>query len=159
FQSVTATPRSAPGSRASSRPRSVAVELDGVAVRVLDVDRRPPAPARDPHAGPLDPRAYLLPLGAREPKAEVVEAARAGVEPPPAPDEVQEVAPAGRLEKDHARVRERGPEPEDVRIEALGALEVPRLEREVAEPAVHPRHTRRTSASAGAGAPGSRPGT
>src|SRR5437773_9129731 len=117
---------------------SVAVELDGIAVRVFDVDRGRPAPARDPHAGALHPLADLPPLGAREVQAEVVEAAGAGVERAPALDEVQDVVAPGRLEEDHPLVWERGLQPEDVQIEALGASEVPGPEREVAEPASHP---------------------
>src|SRR4030095_867850 len=55
--------------------RSVAVQLDRVAVRVLDIDGAGLAAAVDADARLSDPRADLLPLGAREAQAGVVEAA------------------------------------------------------------------------------------
>src|SRR6266568_6085786 len=61
----------------------VAVELDGVAIRIFDVDGRAPAPADDPHASPFQPVRYLLPLLARIAQAEVIESARFGVEGTP----------------------------------------------------------------------------
>src|SRR5262245_64068192 len=66
-------------------------------------------------------------------QAEVVEPARARVEPHAGPDEVQQILPARGLEKEHALVRKGGLEAEDVDIEALGTGEVAGLERQVAE--------------------------
>src|SRR5206468_791366 len=103
----------------------------------FDVDRGVAAAAVDPHAGVLDSRADLLPLGAREMQAEVVEPARGRIEFGPRPDEVQEVMPAGRLEEDHSVVGKCGLETEDVDVEALGAREIARLEGQMTEPAVH----------------------
>src|SRR5436309_12251752 len=74
--------------------RSVHVQLDGVAVRVLDIDGGAAAPADD-----LDPRG-LEPLTEggeavrRDVDAEVVETAGIGVDAPPDLDEVQQVLAA-----------------------------------------------------------------
>src|SRR4029453_13743851 len=110
--------------------------------RVFDVDGGAVATAADGHTRVLDARTDLLPLGAREVQPEVVEAARRRIEFRPRCDEVQQIVPAGRLEKDHPLVRKRGLEAEDVDVEALGALEITRLEGEMTEPAAHATPTR-----------------
>ena len=88
----------------------------------------------------------LPPLGAREAQAEVVEAAGGRIEPAAGLDEIQQVVAARRLEEDHALVRKRALEAEDVDVEALGALEIARLEGQVAEAAFHVRATPLTDA-------------
>jgi len=45
----------------------------------------------------------------------------------------REILPARRLEKEHALVGERGPQTEDVDVEALGAGQIARLECQVSE--------------------------
>src|SRR5262245_62066876 len=107
---------------------SIAIELDRVAVRVLDVDRAVAAAAADSHTSLRHARADLRPLGSRKVQAEVVEPARVRVEPRTGPDEVQEILPARGLEKEHAFVGKGGLEAENVDVEAFGARQVARLE-------------------------------
>src|SRR4029434_6781464 len=92
-----------------------------------------------------DARAHLPPLGAREAQPEVVKAAGGRIEPAAGLDEVQQVVAARRLQEDHALVGKRAREAQDLDVEALGALEIARLEGQVAEAAVHFRlsHRRR----------------
>src|SRR6266542_1976979 len=71
----------------------VAVELDGVTVRVLDVDRRAAPTAADANASLLEPCADLPPFRPRQVEPEVIEAALVGVDLPARGDEVQEIAP------------------------------------------------------------------
>src|SRR5437867_6172616 len=114
--------------------RSVAVELDRVTVRVFDIDRGVTAAAVDPDARVLDARANLLPLGAREMQAEVVEPSRVRIQSGSRPDEVQEILPTGRLEEDHPVVGKCALETEDVDVEALGGRKITRLEGQMTEP-------------------------
>src|SRR5262249_61674764 len=122
---------------------SVAVQLDRVAVRVLDVDGTALAAAMDRDAGLSDARANLLPLSAREVQAEMVEATGRRIEPAAGLDEVQQVVATRRLQEDHPLVGKRAYEAQDVDVEALGLLEIARLGGRVARAAVLVRFTRR----------------
>src|SRR4030095_5047794 len=87
--------------------RSVAVQLDRVAVRVLDIDSAALAAAVDADARLSDPRADLLPLGTREAQTEGVEAPGSRIDPAAGLDEVQQIVAARRLPEDHALVGKR----------------------------------------------------
>ena len=87
----------------------------------------------DTDARSLDALADLSPFGPRQLKPEVVEAPLSGVDGVPRGDEVQQIAASRRLKEDHAPMRERDLETEDVDVETLGGDEVSALEREVAQ--------------------------
>src|SRR5262245_9640094 len=81
---------------------SVHVQLEGVAVRVLHVDRGAAALADHRDAGRLQPLAKRGESTGRDVNAEVVEAARLGIDGLLHLDEVQQVAAARALEEEHA---------------------------------------------------------
>src|SRR5438876_7529537 len=110
---------------------SVTVELHRVAVRVLDVDGRAPPASANPDLRVLQPLAHPLPLRLRQVQAEVIEATRRRIESLPRLDEVQQVVATGRLQEQHAGMREGDAETEHVHVEPLGGAQVPALEREV----------------------------
>ena len=100
----------------------------------------PPRPMTVPHevtavdadSRSLDALADRAPFGTREVKAEVVEAAVPRVDGRPRGDEVEQVVAAWCLKEDHAPVRERDLEAEDVDVEPLRGRQVTALERDVA---------------------------
>src|ERR1700687_3419330 len=114
-------------------PRSVGVELDRVAVRVLDVDGPAAAPPDHLHSrglhAPAEDGQALLP----DVEPEVIETARSGVHPAADLDEVEQIAATGGLEKEHARMRKGLPQPQHLDVEALGGSQVPSLERKMAK--------------------------
>src|SRR5882672_9391490 len=118
---------------------SVAVELDGIAVRIAHIDSGGTAPPANGNTGLLETGAETAETGGRHGQPEVLEAAPARVEGAPRLDEV---LPAGCLEEEHPRMWKGDPQPEHVRVEALGGAKIARLQREVAEPSPPGRRRR-----------------
>src|ERR1700694_3172553 len=114
-------------------PRSIGVELDRVAVRVLDVDGPAAAPPDHLHSrglhAPAEDGQALLP----DVEPEVIETARSGIHTAADLDEVEQIAATGGLEKEHARMRKGLPQPQHLDVEALGGSQVPSLERKMAK--------------------------
>src|SRR3972149_6353439 len=110
-------------------PRSVGVELDRIAVRILDIDGPAAAPPDHLHPrglqAPAEDGKALLP----DVEPEVIEPARVGIHPAAGLDEVQQIAAAGGLEKEHARMRKGLAQPQHLDVEAPGGGKVPSLER------------------------------
>ena len=72
---------------------SVAVELDGIAVRIAHIDGGGTAPPANGNTGLLETGAETAEMGGRHGQSEVLEAAPARVEGAPRLDEVEEVLP------------------------------------------------------------------
>src|SRR5258706_2140348 len=106
-----ARPAPPPGHRLATT--LVAVELDGVTVRVLDVDRGAATTAAHANARRLEPRADLPPFRPRQMEPEVIEASLVGVDLPARGDEVEKIVPPPRrLQEEHDLVGQVDLEPE-----------------------------------------------
>src|SRR5262245_50773364 len=114
-------------------PASVAVQLDGVAVGILDVHGRASTAPGDGDVRLPQALRHRLPFRSRKMQAEVVEAAAGRVERLARVHEVDEVVATRRFQEQHAAVREGDPETEHIDVEPLGDAQVPGLEGEMTQ--------------------------
>src|SRR5262249_52420297 len=111
--------------------RSVPVQLDRVAVRIPEVNRVAPAAAGGAPARARDPSLSRPPAPRRHELPEVVAPAGLRIELTARHDEIEDVPAARALQEEHALVRERDAQSEDVDVEALRHAEVSSPERDV----------------------------